>query len=166
MFQKRHHCQYISAGRSRASLSHAFCAARFGGEGGEGSDCSAGEQANADFEDKLSGPELLSALQEGGHVIYFRHAQTEKDDADQADPSMSLDDCETQRKLNEVGNPVKRKRLARPLPKKAIPVGNVIASEYCRAWQTADLAFGTHEKKCPILTSCPSKTTPMSKSKK
>jgi len=29
---------------------------------------------------------------------------------------------------------------------KAIPVGNVIASEYCRAWQTADLAFGTHEK--------------------
>jgi len=43
-----------------------------GGEGGEGGDYSAGEQANAanaDFEDKLSGSELLSALQEGGHVI-------------------------------------------------------------------------------------------------
>lgn len=28
----------------------------------------------------------------------------------------------------------------------AIPVGNVITSEYCRAWQTADLAFGSYSK--------------------
>ncbi|MEM9980334.1 MAG: hypothetical protein AAF808_22140 [Cyanobacteria bacterium P01_D01_bin.2] len=34
-------------------------------EGGEGGDDSAGEQANADFEDVFSGPELLSVLQEG-----------------------------------------------------------------------------------------------------
>ncbi|HEY9769898.1 MAG TPA: hypothetical protein V6C71_15620 [Coleofasciculaceae cyanobacterium] len=28
----------------------------------------------------------------------------------------------------------------------SIPVGQVISSQYCRAWQTADLAFGQYEK--------------------
>jgi len=55
---------------------------------------SPGEQANADFADQLSGEELLSALQEGGQVIYIGHTATEVDYADQADPNMSLDDCE------------------------------------------------------------------------
>ena len=116
-----------------------------GGEGGEGADYTAGEQANADFEDKLSGEALLTALKEGGHVIYFRHAQTEKDYADQADPSMSLDDCETQRKLNDVGIE-QSKEIGTAFTEKALPVGEVITSEYCRAWETADLAFGTYEK--------------------
>ena len=114
-----------------------------GGEGGEG--YSAGEQANADFQDKLSGSELLSALQSGGHVIYFRHAQTEKDYADQADPNMSLDDCESQRKLNDVGKQ-QAEVIGAAFSDKSIPVGDVIASQYCRAWQTADLAFGRHEQ--------------------
>ncbi|NJR67558.1 MAG: histidine phosphatase family protein [Synechococcales cyanobacterium CRU_2_2] len=114
-------------------------------EGGEGGDYSAGEQANADFQDKLSGAELLSALQDGGHVIYFRHAQTEKDYADQADPSMSLSDCESQRKLSDVGIQ-QAKDIGGAFKAKGIPVGDVIASQYCRAWQTADLAFGKHEK--------------------
>ena len=34
-----------------------------------------GEQANANFKDKLSGTELLNALKQGGHVIYIRHTQ-------------------------------------------------------------------------------------------
>ncbi|NJN29412.1 MAG: histidine phosphatase family protein [Synechococcales cyanobacterium RM1_1_8] len=114
-----------------------------GGEGGEG--YSEGEQANADFQDKLSGAELLTALQAGGHVIYFRHAQTEKDYADQADPSMSLSDCESQRKLSDVGIQ-QAKDIGGAFKAKGIPVGDVIASQYCRAWQTADLAFGKHEK--------------------
>ena len=116
-----------------------------GGEGGEGSEYSEGEQANADFVDKLSGAELLSALQEGGHVIYFRHAQTERDYADQADPNMSLTDCETQRKLNDIGE-AQSEAIGTAFEEKAIPVGEVITSEYCRAWKTADIAFGNHEK--------------------
>ena len=116
-----------------------------GGEGGEGSDYSAGEQANADFEDKLSGEALLTALQEGGHVIYFRHAQTERDYADQADPNMSLDDCETQRKLNDVGIQ-QAEAIGAAFTAQEIPVGEVITSEYCRAWKTADIAFGTYEQ--------------------
>lgn len=116
-----------------------------GGEGGEGEEYSEGEKANAEFQDKLSGSELLSALQEGGHVIYFRHAQTEKDYADQADPNMKLDDCETQRKLNDVG--IKQSEdIGAAFTEKNIPVGDVIASQYCRAWKTADLAFGRHTK--------------------
>ncbi|PZD72628.1 hypothetical protein C1752_03464 [Acaryochloris thomasi RCC1774] len=114
-------------------------------EGGEGEEYSEGEQANADFEDKLSGPELLSALKEGGHVIYFRHAQTEKDYADQADPNLNLTDCETQRKLNDVGEK-QAKDIGAAFKEKNIPVGEVITSEYCRAWKTADLAFGQHTK--------------------
>ncbi|AFY38757.1 Phosphoglycerate mutase [[Leptolyngbya] sp. PCC 7376] len=117
-----------------------------GGEGGEGgAEYSEGEQANADFVDKLAGAELLSALKEGGHVIYFRHAQTEKDYADQADPNMSLDDCDTQRKLNDVG--IKQAEdIGAAFTEKEIPVGDVISSDYCRAWQTAELAFGRYEK--------------------
>nr|WP_299413158.1 histidine phosphatase family protein [Acaryochloris sp. IP29b_bin.148] len=115
-------------------------------EGGEeGKEYSEGEKANAEFKDKLSGAELLSALQEGGHVIYFRHAQTEKDYADQADPEMKLDDCETQRKLNDVGIQ-QSKDIGAAFTEKKIPVDQVITSEYCRAWKTADLAFGKHEK--------------------
>jgi broad specificity phosphatase PhoE len=116
-----------------------------GGEGGEGEQYSAGEKANAEFKDILSGSELLGALKKGGHVIYFRHAQTTKDYADQADPKMKLDDCETQRKLSDEG--IKQaKDIGTAFQSKSIPVGDVITSEYCRAWKTADLAFGKHQK--------------------
>ena len=94
-----------------------------GGEGGEGGDYSAGEQANADFQDKISGADLLGALQEGGHVIYFRHAQTERDYADQADPNMDLNDCDTQRKLNDVGIQ-QSETIGAAFEENAIPVGD------------------------------------------
>lgn len=115
-----------------------------GGEGGA-EEPSAGEKANAAFQDKLSGSALLSALQKGGHIIYFRHAQTEKDYADQADPKMKLGNCESQRKLNAVGIQ-QSKDIGLAFTAKKIPVGEVITSEYCRAWKTADLAFGKHQK--------------------
>jgi broad specificity phosphatase PhoE len=116
-----------------------------GGEGGEGEavELSPGEQANADFQDKLSGAELLSALQQGGHIIYFRHAQTEKDYADQV--TANVDDCSTQRMLSEVGWQ-QAKTIGQGFEANSIPVGKVISSQFCRAWQTADLAFGQYEK--------------------
>ncbi|MEM9291070.1 MAG: histidine phosphatase family protein [Acidobacteriota bacterium] len=112
-------------------------------DGGE--ELSPGEQANADFEDQLSGADLLAALNQGGHVIYFRHAQTVKDYADQADPNMSLDDCESQRKLSEAGIQ-DAKDIGAAFTAQEIPVGQVISSQYCRAWQTAELAFGRYEQ--------------------
>ena len=117
-----------------------------GGEGGEeGEAYTEGEKANAAFKDKLAAPELLSALKAGGHVIYFRHAQTVRDYADQADPNLDLKDCETQRKLSDVG--IKQAEdIGAAFTAKGIPVGDVITSDYCRAWKTADLAFGRHQK--------------------
>ncbi len=106
---------------------------------------SEGEKANAEFKDKLSGQQLLTALQGGGHVIYFRHAQTERDYADQADPNMDLNNCETQRKLSEVGIQ-QAQDIGAAFTAKNIPVSNIITSQYCRAWQTAELAFGRYEK--------------------
>ncbi|MEM6459536.1 MAG: histidine phosphatase family protein [Planctomycetota bacterium] len=87
--------------------------------------------------------QLLPALLEGGHVIYFRHAQTEKDYADQitADPN----DGSTQRVLSEEGWN-QSKAIGEAFRELEIPVGDVISSEYFRAWQTADLAFGRYEK--------------------
>jgi phosphohistidine phosphatase SixA len=58
---------------------------------------------------------------------------------------MKLDDCETQRKLSDVGVQ-QSKDIGAAFTAKAIPVGDVITSEYCRAWKTADLAFGRHQK--------------------
>ena len=95
------------------------------------------------FEDKLSGAELLDALQSGGLVVFIRHAQTEQDYADQV--SAIMGDCSTQRPLSEAGWQQAR-AIGKAFEALRIPVGEVYSSEYCRAWQTADLAFGRHRK--------------------
>ena len=58
---------------------------------------------------------------------------------------MKLDDCSTQRRLNDVGKG-QAKAIGEAFTKYGIPVGDVITSQYCRAWETADLAFGKHEE--------------------
>lgn len=110
-----------------------------GGEGGEGGDSS------SDFQDRLSGAALLSALRSGGYVIYFRHAQTDADYADQASATLDLNDCSTQRTLSQVGWQQAR-AIGQSFQSLQIPVAQVYSSEYCRAWQTADLAFGRFQK--------------------
>lgn len=112
-----------------------------GGEGGEGGEGS----SEAAFQDQLSGEQIVSALRDGGHVIYFRHTQTDKDYADQADPSLDLSSCATQRTLSEVGWQQAR-AIGAAFSALEIPVGQVYSSQYCRAWQTADLAFGKYQK--------------------
>jgi phosphohistidine phosphatase SixA len=115
-----------------------------GGEGGEGAEeMSDGEKANAQFQDKITATELVNALRQGGYIIYFRHAQTEKDYADQINAVMG--DCSSQRMLSEVGWQ-QSKQIGEAFRKHQIPVGEVISSQYCRAWQTADLAFGKYVK--------------------
>jgi phosphohistidine phosphatase SixA len=127
-----------------SSPSLQIIAAEAGGEGGEG-----GEGGNAaygkDFKNTVSAPALLSALRKGGHIIYIRHAQTDKDYADQADPKLDLTNCGTQRTLSSKGWE-QAKAIGAGFRKSQIPVGTVLASEYCRAWQTADLAFGTFKR--------------------
>ncbi len=99
----------------------------------------------------MSRAELLNALQQGGHVIYFRHAQTEKDYADQV--TADVNNCSTQRVLSETGWQ-QAQAIGEAFEEKAIPVGEVISSQYCRAWKTAGLAFGRYEKN-PALNFLP-----------
>ncbi|AIE73147.1 MULTISPECIES: histidine phosphatase family protein [unclassified Synechocystis] len=106
-----------------------------------------GEQANRDFQDQLNKKDLLEELQQGGYVIYIRHAQTEKDYADQVTAEMG--NCSTQRALSETGWQ-QAKAIGQGFEKYGIPYGQVFSSQYCRAWQTADLAFGRYEKNADL----------------
>ncbi|MGC1495484.1 MAG: histidine phosphatase family protein [Sulfitobacter sp.] len=87
--------------------------------------------------------DILTALRDGGHVIYLRHAATESDYADQI--KATPNDCATQRVLSEKGWKQAR-AIGKAMSDLAIPVSEVFSSEYCRAWQTADLAFGRYAK--------------------
>jgi len=104
-------------------------------------------QAKAIEFEQVDNTALLDALRAGGHVIYFRHAQTEKDYADQvtADPN----DGSTQRVLSEAGWH-QAKSIGDAFRELRVPVGDVISSEYFRAWQTADLAFGRYTKNAAL----------------
>ncbi len=96
---------------------------------------------------KTSNNEIIQALQSGGHIVYFRHAETEKDYADQVDAVMG--DCSTQRSLSEKGWK-DAKAIGKAFEEFAIPIQKVYSSQYCRAWQTADLAFGSYDKKADL----------------
>ena len=104
-----------------------------------------GEQNNKDFVNKVDDKDLVSALREGGHVIYIRHAKTTKDWGDQVSPELNLSDCSTQRRLSDEGK-AEAKQIGEGIKAAGIPVGDVISSDYCRAYNTADLAFGTYTK--------------------
>lgn len=93
------------------------------------------------FEDRISGPALVEALRQGGHVIYIRHARTEREGADQV--SAVMGDCATQRMLSKAGWR-EAKTIGAGFAALGIPVAAVISSQYCRAWQTAEIAFGRH----------------------
>lgn len=83
--------------------------------------------------------DLLSKLRSGGYVIYIRHASTETDYADQINAVPA--NCATQRTLSDKGWQ-EAMLIGASFDALSIPVGAVYSSEYCRAWQTAELAFG------------------------
>lgn len=100
-----------------------------------------------DPEHALGGKSLASALARGGYVIYFRHSDTGSPYVEQG---VDLKRCETQRNLNDNGREEAR-LIGAQFKLLKIPVGEVLASEFCRCKETADLAFGRH-KPDPMLT--------------
>jgi len=87
----------------------------------------------------LAGPQLLAALREGGLVLYFRHAST---DFGQNDEQMTgYEDCARQRNLTDTGRDEAR-RIGAAIKRLGIPVGEVMASPFCRTMETAQLIFG------------------------
>ena len=91
----------------------------------------------------LGGAELLAALRAGGHVLYFRHADTDHSQNDQR--MTGVEDCTTQRNLSERGREHAR-ALGEAIHALGIPIGTVFASPLCRTVETAMLAFGAAQK--------------------
>ena len=100
-----------------------------------------------DQEHALSGDSLAAALNGGGYVIYFRHADTGPAYLEQG---VDMKRCDTQRNLKDNGRE-EAKLIGAHFRRLKIPVGEVLASEYCRCRETADLAFGRHTVE-PMLT--------------
>ncbi len=80
--------------------------------------------------------ELLAAMRTGGLVLYWRHPATHADQAD-TNPA-DLANCATQRNLNDTGREQSR-LLGAALRERAVPVGQIIASPFCRAREAAQL---------------------------
>ena len=80
---------------------------------------------------------LINQLEDGGKLIFIRHAYA----PGSGDPSnFNLNDCSTQRNLNEDG----RKQavdIGKFFRKNKIEIDKVLSSEWCRCKETADLAF-------------------------
>jgi len=93
-------------------------------------------------------PVLLTALREGGLVIFLRHAETGSAWPDQA--LAVPGECESQRDLNAAGR-AQSLEIGAAFRGLGIPVSRVLASPFCRTMETAVLAFGMAEPE-PALT--------------
>jgi broad specificity phosphatase PhoE len=87
-------------------------------------------------------PDLLwRKLGQDGHVVLVRHALAP---GNHDPPGFVLGDCSTQRNLSEAGREQARAlgRLARD---RGMKIGRVLSSRWCRARDTASLAFGAYQ---------------------
>ena len=91
--------------------------------------------------------ELLGLLRAGGNVIYFRHAAT----VTFAEKAIDLEDCATQRNLSDEGR-ADAQAIGEAFRQLKIPVGEVLASPYCRTMDTARLAFGRALKSADLFS--------------
>jgi phosphohistidine phosphatase SixA len=85
--------------------------------------------------------DALKAARAGGVALLIRHMTTVPGVGDP--PGYKLSDCSTQRNLSDVGREEAR-RLGPKLQTQGIRVGEVYASTWCRAIDSAQLAFGRH----------------------
>jgi len=82
---------------------------------------------------------VWALLKKGGNIILLRHAQTEPGIGDPA--GFTLGRCETQRNLSAQGR-ADAAALGAQFRARAIPLDAVFSSRWCRALDTATLAFG------------------------
>ena len=84
---------------------------------------------------------LISSLQEGKKIVFIRHALAPGN----GDPeNFILEDCSTQRNLNERGRE-QSKNIGNFFRNKNISIDKVLSSEWCRCEETARLAFDNFE---------------------
>ena len=78
-------------------------------------------------------------LREGGQVVLLRHAAA----TGTTDPAnFDIDDCSKQRNLSDRGRQQARK-IGSLFAARAAPIERVLSSRYCRALDTARIAFGS-----------------------
>lgn len=98
----------------------------------------------------LPAPALFEALKAGGYVIYIRHAKSNMEQADH-DPVV-ISNCATQRLLSDDGRKQAQK-IGATFQVMGIHVDYVLSSPYCRAMETAALAFPSVERKVADMLS-------------
>ena len=80
---------------------------------------------------------LINQLEEGGKLIFIRHAYA----PGSGDPNnFNLNDCSTQRNLNEDGRK-QAQYIGEFFIKNKIKIEKVISSEWCRCKETSKIAF-------------------------
>jgi broad specificity phosphatase PhoE len=89
-------------------------------------------------------------LRAGTQVILVRHAATDMSQRDDKDAPLA--DCSRQRNLTDAGRADARK-IREAFRLRAIPVGRVLSSPYCRCLETARLAFGEPTPWLPLQSS-------------
>jgi len=78
---------------------------------------------------------LWDALADGGHVALMRHARA----PGTGDPGhFRLDDCSTQRNLDQAGRDQAR-RTGAVFRERSVPIARVLSSQWCRCLETARL---------------------------
>ena len=87
----------------------------------------------------LEGAALFAALRQGSYVLYFRHTST---DFGQNDDRMTgFEDCARQRNLTDAGR-AEARAIGAQIRALGFPIGDVLASPFCRTRETARLIFG------------------------
>ena len=96
--------------------------------------------APAQSETRLSGEALVQALRQGGYNIYFRHAATDWSQSDRVREAGDWLSCDPARirQLSDTGRETAR-AVGDAIRALGIPVGQVLASPYCRTVETAKL---------------------------
>ncbi|WP_292444386.1 histidine phosphatase family protein [Mesorhizobium sp.] len=89
-----------------------------------------------------------AALRDGA-VVLFRHARAP---GSGDPPGFRIDDCATQRNLDSEGR-AQARRMGDRLRAEQVRVGLVLASEWCRALETAELAFPGQVRREPAFNS-------------
>ncbi len=105
---------------------------------------------------QLEGKPLVEALRQGGHVIFMRHSATDMSKPDADKPVVA--DCATQRNLSREGR-IEARTIGQAFDNLQIPVGQVLSSPYCRALDTARLAFARAESSDGLIEQKPQNET-------
>ncbi|APV48473.1 hypothetical protein BWI17_01490 [Betaproteobacteria bacterium GR16-43] len=89
----------------------------------------------------LEGEALVKALREGGLTLYIRHGLTESAQRDMPGLDLGSGNCAQQRNLSEAGRAQVR-AVGAGIAALEIPLGELVASPYCRTMETARLLAG------------------------